>query len=154
MVDTAPSTTAKQGHAPERSAETAPPKPARTAASRTARADDHDLNALSVGNGTTAPHVDVAALGRQLLGTWPDIRLAARERAARPDLQRIEGQPMAEHRERVLQQMKILVETQAVHRAFPKELGGADDHGGNIAAFEELVLADPSLQIKAGVQWG
>src|SRR5690606_30478265 len=26
--------------------------------------------------------------------------------------------------------------------------------GGNIAAFEELILADPSLQIKAGVQWG
>src|SRR5690606_1061954 len=28
------------------------------------------------------------------------------------------------------------------------------DHGGNIAAFEELVLADPSLQVKSGVQWG
>src|SRR4029079_18803365 len=41
-----------------------------------------------------------------------------------------------------------------VHKAFLKELGGADDHGGNIAAFEELVLADPSLQIKSGVQWG
>ena len=42
----------------------------------------------------------------------------------------------------------------AVHRAFPAALGGADDHGGNIAGFEELVTADPSLQIKAGVQWG
>ncbi|MDI3279677.1 acyl-CoA dehydrogenase family protein, partial [Arthrobacter sp. AL08] len=41
-----------------------------------------------------------------------------------------------------------------VHRAFPSALGGSDDHGGNIAAFEELVTADPSLQIKAGVQWG
>jgi acyl-CoA oxidase len=30
----------------------------------------------------------------------------------------------------------------------------SDDHGGNIAGFEELVTADPSLQIKAGVQWG
>ncbi len=41
-----------------------------------------------------------------------------------------------------------------MQRAFPKHLGGNDDHGGNIAQFEELVLADPSLQIKSGVQWG
>ena len=61
---------------------------------------------------------------------------------------------MAEHRERVLGQLKLLVEQGAVHKAFPKELGGDADHGGNIAAFEELVLADPSLQIKSGVQWG
>ncbi|GLU88867.1 acyl-CoA dehydrogenase [Agromyces sp. NBRC 114283] len=101
-----------------------------------------------------APKVDVAALGRQLLGTWADIRLASRERAAMPELQRIEGQTMAEHRERVLGQLKLLVEQGAVHRAFPKALGGEDDHGGNIAAFEELVIADPSLQIKSGVQWG
>jgi acyl-CoA oxidase len=103
---------------------------------------------------SAAPVVDVAALGRQLLGTWPDIRIAARERSARPDLQRIEGQTMAEHRERVLAQLKLLVEDGAVHRAFPKSVGGEDDHGGNIAAFEELVIADPSLQIKSGVQWG
>ena len=103
---------------------------------------------------SAAPVVDVAALGRQLLGTWADIRIAARERSARPDLQRLEGQSMAEHRERVLAQLKILVQDGAVHRAFPKSVGGADDHGGNIAAFEELVIADPSLQIKSGVQWG
>ncbi|UOE42774.1 acyl-CoA dehydrogenase family protein [Agromyces larvae] len=100
------------------------------------------------------PKVDVEALGRQLLGTWADIRLEARERAAQPEYQRIEGQSMAEHRERVLAQLQLLVDSGAVHRAFPKELGGMDDHGGNIAAFEELVVADPSLQIKSGVQWG
>ncbi|WP_350349027.1 acyl-CoA dehydrogenase [Agromyces sp. G08B096] len=102
----------------------------------------------------SGPTVDVAALGRQLLGTWADIRLEARERAAKPDLQRIEGQTMAEHRQRVYEQLKILVEHGAVQKAFPKSLGGQDDHGGNIAAFEELVIADPSLQIKSGVQWG
>jgi acyl-CoA oxidase len=41
-----------------------------------------------------------------------------------------------------------------VHRAFPKSVGGGEDNGGNIAGFEELVAADPSLQIKSGVQWG
>lgn len=101
-----------------------------------------------------SPRIDVEQLGRQLLGTWPDIRLAARARAAEPEYQRIEGQTMAEQRERVLGQLKRLVESGAVHKAFPKELGGENDHGGNIAAFEELVLADPSLQIKSGVQWG
>lgn len=99
-------------------------------------------------------HVDVARLGHALLGTWPDERLASRALAARPELQRIEGQSMEEHRARVLRQLTLLVDNEAVHRAFPERFGGADDHGGNIAAFEELVLADPSLQIKAGVQWG
>jgi acyl-CoA oxidase len=151
MVDTAPRTTANKPHPPARTAETAPPKSARTAASAQAHDRDRDLENA---NGAVSPTVDVAALGRQLLGTWADVRVAARKRAANPDLQRIEGLSMQEHRERVFGQLKLLVEEAAVHRAFPKSLGGHDDHGGNIAGFEELVLADPSLQIKAGVQWG
>ncbi|MCY7288594.1 MAG: acyl-CoA dehydrogenase family protein, partial [Cryobacterium sp.] len=103
---------------------------------------------------TGAPAVNIESLHRQLLGTWADVRLRARELTAQPELQRIEGQSMAEHRERVLGQLRILADNGHVHRAFPKHLGGADDHGGNIAGFEELVTADPSLQIKAGVQWG
>ena len=154
MVDTAPDTTAKKSPAPERSAETAPPKPARSAASAPVQHPATRANDLNGTNGADGAKVDVAALGRQLLGTWPDVRIAARERASRPELQRIEGQTMAEHRERVLGQLKILVDEGAVHRAFPSSLGGYDDNGGNIAAFEELVIADPSLQIKAGVQWG
>lgn len=100
------------------------------------------------------PRVDVEALGRQLLGEWAEIRLASRELAKRPELQKVEGLSVAEHRKRVSAQLKLLVENGQVHRAFPKSVGGADDHGGNIAAFEELVAADPSLQIKSGVQWG
>lgn len=41
-----------------------------------------------------------------------------------------------------------------MHRAFPLAFGGEEDNGANIAGFEELVAADPSLQIKSGVQWG
>ncbi|TQJ40937.1 acyl-coenzyme A oxidase [Arthrobacter sp. SLBN-112] len=109
--------------------------------------------ATPMGNGP-APAVDVEALGRQLLGKWADVRHQARELAARPELHKIEGLTHTEHRARVFGQLKYLVDHEAVHRAFPAELGGADDHGGNIAGFEELVVADPSLQIKAGVQWG
>ncbi|MFP3466541.1 acyl-CoA dehydrogenase [Leifsonia sp. SIMBA_070] len=101
-----------------------------------------------------APRVDVEALGRQLLGDWAEARLASRELAKRPELQKQEGLTVADHRTRVFGQLKLLVENGQVHRAFPKSLGGAEDNGGNIAAFEELVAADPSLQIKSGVQWG
>ncbi|WP_104177902.1 acyl-CoA dehydrogenase [Cryobacterium sp. Y50] len=102
----------------------------------------------------TALKVNVEQLGRQLLGTWADVRLVAREVTARPEMQRIEGLSMADHRLRVLEQLKVLAANGHVLRAFPKHLGGQDDHGGNIAGFEELVIADPSLQIKGGVQWG
>ncbi|MGY3565837.1 acyl-CoA dehydrogenase family protein [Sinomonas sp. RB5] len=101
-----------------------------------------------------SPQIDVAALGELLLGTWADVRRQARELAARPELHKLEGLTFTEHRERVFGQLKILVDEGAIQRAFPKELGGEENHGGNIAGFEELVTADPSLQIKSGVQWG
>ncbi|HPM52077.1 MAG TPA: acyl-CoA dehydrogenase [Rhodoglobus sp.] len=100
------------------------------------------------------PVVDVAALGQHLMGRWADIRRVSRAVAARPEMKRVEGLSMADHRARVLEQLGILVNEGAVHKAFPKSVGGLEDAGGNIAQFEELVLADPSLQIKAGVQWG
>ncbi|PPF29803.1 MULTISPECIES: acyl-CoA dehydrogenase [unclassified Rathayibacter] len=101
-----------------------------------------------------APSVDVAALGETLLGAWREQRLASRALTARPELHRTDGLPMKEHRLRVSEQMRVLAAEGGVHRAFPVDLGGEADHGGNIAGFEELVTADPSLQIKSGVQWG
>lgn len=98
--------------------------------------------------------IDVEWLGEYLLGTWPQARKDARELAKDPAFQRQDDLRLAEQRERVFGQLKALVERGAVHRAFPKDLGGEEDNGGNIAAFEEFLLADPSLQIKAGVQFG
>ncbi|GAA4623825.1 acyl-CoA dehydrogenase [Cellulomonas oligotrophica] len=100
------------------------------------------------------PRVDVAALEEQLLGRYAQLRREARAITADPDFQKIEGMPVAEHRERVLAQLRRLEADHDVLRAFPARLGGADDHGGSLARFEELVVGDPSLQIKAGVQWG
>ena len=100
------------------------------------------------------PAVDVAALEEVLLGRWADIRRSARALLADPRLHRIEGLPMAEQRARVLDQLRILAAEGDVLRAFPATQGGADDHGGSVARFEELVVADPALQIKSGVQWG
>lgn len=98
--------------------------------------------------------VDLAELGEVLLGRWAQVRLAARELAGKPELHKVEGLTHTEHRKLVFKQLGILVQQNGVHRAFPKRLGGSDDHGGNVAGFEELVIADPSLQIKGGVQWG
>ncbi len=115
------------------------------------------------GGAPTAPHtaeeaheprIDVPAVTDLLLGTWADTRREAREMIKDPAFWRIEGMPMAEHRERVMSQLHLLVEHGGSRRAFPEEYGGLNDNGANLAGFMELVLADPSLQIKSGVQWG
>lgn len=98
--------------------------------------------------------VDVAALGELLLGRWREVRLQSRALMSREEFQHVPGLSMADHRTRVLGQLKRLVEERTVLRAFPERLGGLEDHGGNLAQFEEIVLGDASLQIKSGVQWG
>jgi acyl-CoA oxidase len=100
------------------------------------------------------PTVDVRALAETLLGQYAELRRGARAIAGDQRFQRIEGQSLAEHRARVLGQLRLLATEADVLRAFPVELGGRGDHGGSLARFEELIAADPSLQIKAGVQWG
>src|SRR5699024_9065038 len=57
-------------------------------------------------------------------------------------------------RDRVLGQTRKLAEENVSWPMLPEHLGGPNDNGANVAAFQELVVADPSLQIKAGVQWG
>ena len=54
----------------------------------------------------------------------------------------------------MLGQLSLLVDAGGVLLSFPESVGGKGNPGGNIANFEQLVLADPSLQIKSGVQWG
>jgi acyl-CoA oxidase len=98
--------------------------------------------------------LDMDRIQELLLGRWAAERRQSRENVKDPRLHKVEGLPMDEHRERVLGQLGLLVDLGAVQKAFPAHLGGEDNHGGNIAAFIEVVTADPSLQIKSGVQWG
>ena len=90
-----------------------------------------------------APRIDVPGLETFLLGRWADLRREARTLGADPRFTRIEGQTPAEHRARILDQLRLLVTEGQVLRAFPERLGGSDDPGGNIAGFEELITADP-----------
>ncbi|MEI3848673.1 acyl-CoA dehydrogenase [Microbacterium sp. CCNWLW41] len=113
------------------------------------------MNASTPAAGDADAHrIDVEAVGDLLLGTWADTRRQAREMIKDPAFWRDDSLGKDEHRERVLSQLHLLVQNRAVHRAFPKRLGGEENNGANIAGFEELVAADPSLQIKSGVQWG
>jgi acyl-CoA oxidase len=102
----------------------------------------------------SAVAVDVDTLHRLLLGRWAEERLFTRELVRDPRFGRDLSLGMPQHRERVLEQLRMIVASGGGLRAFPKRFGGEDDPGGNVAAYEDLVLADPSLQIKAGVQFG
>ncbi|MET2011404.1 acyl-CoA dehydrogenase [Microbacterium chocolatum] len=115
------------------------------------------------GGAPRAPHsaaeaaearIDIAAVENMLLGTWAETRRETREAIKDSAFWQVTGQSKEEHRERVLTQLHMLVDIDGSRRAFPAEYGGYDNNGANIAGFEELVLADPSLQIKSGVQWG
>lgn len=112
---------------------------------------DADLEAVAP---VAAGGIDQEAVRRAIFGTWPEERARARAIAADPDFWRDDLLAMPEHRERVLGQLFKLAEKGTPGLAFPEKYGGGNTAGGNIAAFEELFLADPSLQIKSGVQWG
>ena len=98
--------------------------------------------------------IDVALVGERILGRWADVRRHTRNTIAEQKLFKIEGLPMAEHRERVLNQLQTLVREGATQYGFHPEYGGVRSPGASLSSFEELVFADPSLQIKYGVQWG
>ncbi|TDL42384.1 acyl-CoA dehydrogenase [Kocuria rosea] len=110
--------------------------------------------ATADGAGLPAPAVDVAALGEVLLGRWAEVRRETRRMLLDERLHQQPGLTHHEHRERVLGQLHLLVEHGAMSRGLPEEYGGHNDPGGNVSGFEELLLGDPSMQIKAGVQWG
>lgn len=100
------------------------------------------------------PKVDTNLVGDMLLGKWKDIRLHTRSICEKPEMWQIPGLTHHEHRERVFGQLKALVENGLTAHGFPAIAGGSADPGGSLTVFEELVFADPSLQIKYGVQWG
>ncbi|ACZ32112.1 acyl-CoA oxidase domain protein [Xylanimonas cellulosilytica DSM 15894] len=144
MTTTSDPTTQAAAPAADRPETAAAPAPAPAAATAT------------TGPARPGPRIDVTALHDSLLGRWPQWRSAARAHAAEPRFWKDESLSMAEHRKRVLAQCHQLAEDprHQVWLGFPERLGGGGSPGANLAGFEELAIGDPSLQIKAGVQWG
>ena len=104
--------------------------------------------------GATPQGIDTAELGKMLLGRWPEARLAARKRAEDPRFHSKYDMSFAEQREVTFEQLQLLRDAGPQYLGMPESVGGSMSPGANLSAFEELVLADPSLQIKSGVQWG
>jgi acyl-CoA oxidase len=87
-------------------------------------------------------------------GDWRTVRDEARTLAADPRFGVTVGATVEEQRARVLEQLLILAGPGHSGLGFPKAYGGSNDVGASITAFEMLGFADPSLLVKAGVQWG
>ncbi|MFY0407058.1 acyl-CoA dehydrogenase [Solicola sp. PLA-1-18] len=87
-------------------------------------------------------------------GRWHDIKAQSRQELAEAALltDPLLDSPTA--RAKVLEQMKLLVETGTPAMGFAVDHGGSGDVGASVTAFEMLAYADLSLMVKAGVQWG
>ena len=72
----------------------------------------------------------------------------------RPELAIPAGLPTPEHRERVLEAVRLLADLGYGGLGYPEAYGGGGDPGGAIAAFETLALGDLSVLVKFGVQFG
>lgn len=136
---------------------TGAPKTKRDAGEGTSSSASKNTSRNDTGANTSKPtdvRIDVDMVETLLLGRWAEDRRISRRLVLDPALHKTEGLGTIEHRARAFDQLQILVDAGAIQRPYPRELGGQDNHGGNLAAFEEITTADPSLQIKAGVQWG
>ncbi len=97
----------------------------------------------------------IHALRSILDGEHADIRDRTREWLRKDGMGPAIGLSVDEHRARVGEQMRRLAgEGVGPSLGFPSAVGGEDNPGGGIAAFETLAYGDLSLLVKVGVQWG
>ncbi|MEU3232510.1 acyl-CoA dehydrogenase [Nocardiopsis alba] len=86
-------------------------------------------------------------------GRWAHVRERARDVVRGERFAPVYGLSVEEHRARTLDQLMALTETDMPGYGFPESVGGSDDVGASVVAFEMLV-ADMSLMVKMGVQFG
>ncbi|MEX0835676.1 MAG: acyl-CoA dehydrogenase, partial [Nitriliruptor sp.] len=127
-------------------------------ASGVRRVGDHRVAAPDAPTATVDQHAngqDLTARVRDTLdGRWAEIRRVTREELRRPELAPGTAMPTEEHRERVMEQLKLLGSTEGPRLLFPEAYGGGGDLGGAVTSFETLAMGDLSLLVKAGVQFG
>ncbi len=99
--------------------------------------------------------MDPVALRVLLDGEQRVVREHVRAVLAQPRFQK-PGEPLSteEYREKVTEWTSALAETGGPSLLFPEEFGGLGMVGSAIASFETLALADLSLLVKCGVQFG
>jgi len=100
-----------------------------------------------------ALRLDEAELRGLLDGRWAHVREQARDTVRGELFAPVHGLSVDDHRARTLTQLKALAKTDLPTYGFPATVGGSDDIGASVVGFEMLV-ADLSLMVKTGVQWG
>jgi acyl-CoA oxidase len=96
----------------------------------------------------------VGALQKLLDGRWGHMREQARRVLCDPLFAPVFDLGMDEHRDRVLEQARVLAQSPGPRFLFPKAWGGEQEIGAAIVAFETQAMGDLSLLVKTGVQWG
>ncbi|RNL80526.1 acyl-CoA dehydrogenase family protein [Halostreptopolyspora alba] len=86
-------------------------------------------------------------------GPWAHVRQKSRDQLRGDLFAPVAGLGVAEHRERVMEQLRTIAGTEMAGYGFSSAHGGSDDVGASVVAFEMLVC-DLSLMVKVGVQWG
>ena len=103
---------------------------------------------------TTMEEIDVAALTSFLDGKWGWVKEEARQILRDPLFAPVHDLDIESYRERTFEQLRELSKSEGVTLGFPKSVGGLEDTGGFVSAFEILAHGDLSLLVKVGVQFG
>jgi acyl-CoA oxidase len=98
--------------------------------------------------------ITAETLQRILDGRWAEQREQVREVLCDDLFAPVYDLPLDEHRDRVLEQARVLARTDGPRFLFPKSVGGGGDAGAAVTAFETQAHGDLSLLVKTGVQWG
>src|SRR5699024_247107 len=89
-----------------------------------------------------------------LLGRWAEDRRQLRKMMEDPVFHYQFNLTKEEQRELTFQQLQELADRELIGNAYPKVFGGRDQPGANVAGFAVTSHANPTMQIKGGVQWG
>ncbi|WP_019157426.1 acyl-CoA dehydrogenase family protein [Brevibacterium senegalense] len=104
--------------------------------------------------GKTPLTLDPAVLQGVVDGAWAGARRRIRELSTDPALHLPVDGTLEELRAHTTAAVRPVADSGLTRLALPVEQGGTGRHAEYLAGFEELVTASPSLQIKAGVQFG
>lgn len=103
--------------------------------------------------GSSLPAPQTSQLRATLDGRWAAARDQVRNRITADMLAPLEA-TRAEHRDKVLADLRMLAADHFSANAFKQDDGGTGDTGAALTAFEMLAYVDMSTMVKAGVQWG
>lgn len=110
-----------------------------------------DLDTLNIGN---KAEFDTNKMNTYLDGDFAEARNAVRKMLERPEFRYVYDLNKEEYREVVLDWLKMAANEGFGALSFPEYVGGKNEIGSYLAAFETLAYFDLSLVVKFGVQFG